>query len=250
MNLSETITFLFIGLAVLLAVGIVWFLFRKRKKWAIGLTSLLVAGYIGYYVYYPYLQVSVHAEKYEQVSEYLETNYPDREFTIIPEHYEVGYTVGHFDINDIKTPDIGVGLYVDKNGLIEQTGYWTDGAFPTQGELWRELEFTYGESYTLDKDDIEITKQDEWIEGELTVFALAIDNMPAIAVYEYSTGGYGSLDLQVAENDLVVFAEMEKYTFVYIDERHKGETAVIVLKNGETISVDVSEHKGKLFVVE
>lgn len=250
MNPSETITFFLIGVAVLFAVGIVWILFRKRKRWAVVLTCLLVAGYIGSVAYYPYLQVSVHAERYEQVSEYLETHYPDREFTVIPEHYELGDMVGRFDISDIETPFKGVTLNVDDNGEIKQVSYWTDGEFPTQQEVWRELEFTYGESYTLDKDGIEITKQDEWIEGELTVFALTIDNMPAIAIYEYSTGGYGSLDLQVVENDFVVFAEMEKYTFVYIDERYEGETAVIVLKSGETISVDVSEHKGKLFVVE
>ncbi len=250
MNLGETITFLFIGLAVLLAVGIIWFLFRKQKKWAIGLTSLLVAGYVGYYVYYPYLQVSVHAEKYEQVSEYLETNYPDRRFTIIPEQYEVGDTVGVFNINDKETPDKGVTLHVDDNDKIQQISNWTDGRFPTQEELWRELEFPYGETYTLDKENVEITKQDDWIEGELTVFALTIDNMPAIVIYEYSTAGSGMLDLQVAENDLVIFAETEKHTFIYVDERYEGETAVIVLENGETISVDLAERKGKLFVLE
>lgn len=251
MNLSETITFFFIGLAVLLTVGIVWVLLRRRKRWAIVLTCLLVVGYVGYCAYYPYLQVSVHAEKYGKVSEYLETNYPDREFTIIPEHYEVGYTVGVFDINDKETPDLGVTLHVDDNDEIEQISNWTDGGFPAQPELWQELEFSYGETYTLDRDDIEITKQDEWIEGELTVFALTIDQMPAIAIYEYSQAGYGLMNLRVAEDGLVISAEAEGQVFIYIDERYKGEMANVLLENGETVSVDAAAaYKGKLVLME
>ncbi|TWT05413.1 hypothetical protein FQV26_13330 [Planococcus sp. CPCC 101016] len=250
MNPSETITFFLIGVAVLFVVVVVWILFRKRKKWAIGLTCILVAGYIGSVAYYPYLQVSIHAERYEQVSEYLETNYPDREFTVIPEYYEAGYTVGVFDVSDKETPDIGVTLHVDDNDEVQQVSHWTDGGFPTQQELWRELEFTYGEAYTLDKDDVEITKQDEWIEGELTVFALTIDNMPAIAIYEYSKGGYGLLDLQVEKNDFVISAEADGYTFIYVDERYEDEKAAIQLENRETISVNTADHGGKLFVVE
>ncbi len=250
MNPSELITFFLIGLAVLFVIAIVCIIFRKRKKWAIALTSVLVVGYIGYVAYYPYLKVSIHAEKYEQVSEYLATTYPDREFMIIPGQYETGYTVGRFDVNDKETPDAGVTLYVDKNGQVQQTGSWTTGEFPTQQELWRGLEFDYGESYTLDRDNIEITKQDEWMDGELTVFALTIDGMPAIAVYEYSRAGYGLMDLQVAEDDLIVSTSAEGHTFIYVDERYEEETAAVPMGDGETISVDATEHKGKLFVIE
>ncbi|ANU11950.1 hypothetical protein BBH88_17670 [Planococcus antarcticus DSM 14505] len=250
MSLSETITFFLFGLAVLFVVAVAWIIFKKRKKWAIALTSVLVVGYIGYYAYYPYLKVSIHAEKYEQVSEYLVTTYPDRKFMVIPEQYEEGDTVGYFDVNDEETPDMGVSLHVDKNGQVQQTGNWTTGEFPTQQELWRGLEFGYGESYTLDRDNIEITKQDEWIDGELTVFALTIDGMPAIAVYEYSRAGYGLMDLQVAEDDLFVSTSAEGHTFIYVDERYKEETAAVLVGDGETISVDAAEHKGKLFMFE
>lgn len=250
MNLSETITFFFIGLAVLLTIGIVWVLFRNRKKWAMVLTCLLVVGYVGYFAYYPYLQVSIHAEKYDQVSEYLKTNYPNRTFTVIPEQYKAGDTVGVFYINDKETPDIGVILHVDDNDEIEQIGNWTDGAFPTQQELWQELEFSYGKTYTLDSDNIEIKKQDEWIEGELTVFALIIDKMPAIAIYEYSKAGYGLLDLQVAEDDLVISAEVDGQVFIYVDERYKGKMADVLLENGETVSVDATAYKGNLGLLE
>ncbi|WP_142828086.1 LPXTG cell wall anchor domain-containing protein [Planococcus soli] len=250
MNPSESITFFLIGLAVLLVVGIVWILFRKRKKWAIVLTCLLVAGYVWYYAYYPYLKVSVHAEKYEQVSEYLAITYPDRKFIVVPEQYEEGYTVGSFDVNDKETPGIGVTLYVDDNGQIQQPSNWTNQGFLSQRELWRELEFHYGENYTLDSDNIDITKQDVWIDGELTVFALTIDGMPAIAIYEYSNGDYGLLDLQVAEDKLFISAEAEGYTFIYVDERYEGETEAVLLGNGKTISMDAARYKGKLFMME
>ncbi|ANU26258.1 hypothetical protein I858_004330 [Planococcus versutus] len=250
MNPSEVITFLLIGLGVLLVIAGAWIIFRKRRKWAIVLTTLLVVGYIGYVAYYPYLKVSIHAEKYEQVSEYLATTYPDREFMIIPEQYEEGNTVGYFDVNDEETPDMGVSLHVDKNGQVQQTGSWTTGEFPTQQELWRGLEFDYGESYTLDRKNSEIIKKDEWIDGELTVFALTIDGMPAIAVYEYSRAGYGLMDLQVAEDKLFVSTSAEEHTFIYVDERYKEKTAAFLVESGETMSVDATEYKGKLLVVE
>ena len=67
MNPSENIYFFLIGVTVLAVIILSWFIFRKRKKWAIALTSVLVIGYAGYYVYYPTLKVNTHAERYEQV---------------------------------------------------------------------------------------------------------------------------------------------------------------------------------------
>ena len=186
MNPSESISFLLFGLLGLVIIAVTWFVFRKRKKWAIAVTALLVIGYIGYYAYYPTLKMNTHAAKYDQITEYLESNYPNRQFTVRPEHYGDGHTVGTFDINDKETPEMGVTLIVDDEGEARQIGNWTDGGYPDQKNLWEELEFHYGKDYTLDREDGEITRKDEWINGELTVFALTIDGNPAIAVYEYS----------------------------------------------------------------
>ena len=58
------------------------------------------------------------------------------------------------------------------------------------------------------------------------------------------------LDVQESQNGDIVSAEAGSYVFVYIEESYKEETAEVMLQNGETISVDAAEHKGKLFVTE
>lgn len=250
MNPSEWITFTLFGFLLIIIIAIAWFVFRKRKKWAVAVTAVLVIGYVGYYAYYPTMKTNAHAAKYEQLVEYLETKYPGQQFTIRPEHYEAGVTVGTFDINGAETPDMGVTLRVDDEGEVRQISTWTGGGYPEQRDLWKDLEFHYGGDYTFDREEVEITKQDEWIDGELTVFALNIDDRPAIAVYEYAQGGYGRLDLQESQNGDFVSAEIEGYVFIYIDERYPNETAEIELQNGDSISVDAAEHKGELFIAE
>ncbi|HSI67443.1 MAG TPA: hypothetical protein VK947_08515 [Planococcus sp. (in: firmicutes)] len=250
MNLAESITFMFYGILLLFFIAIAWFVFRKRKKWAVGVTAVLLIGYIGYYAYYPVSQANEHAEKYEQVTEYLASNYPDRQFTVIPKRYEVGYSVGTFEINERDTPHMGVTLHVDDEGGVQQLSNWTNVEFPQQQDLWRELDFHYGGNYTLDRESVEITKQDEWIEGELTVFALDIDGKPAIAIYEYLQAGYAMLDLQESENEAFVFAETEGRVFVYIDENYKEDTVEVVLQDGTMFSVDTADRKGQLFLLD
>lgn len=96
MSPGELIYFLAIGFVVIAASIVLWFIFRKRKKLAIMLASILVIGYIGYLLYYPTLKTNTHTEAYETVGEYLGKSYPDKEFTITPKHYEEGFTVGDF----------------------------------------------------------------------------------------------------------------------------------------------------------
>jgi hypothetical protein len=114
MSPSEYIYFFLIGFTVLAVIMFIWLIFRKQKKWAIALTSVLVISYAGYYIHYPTLKVSMHAERYEQVMDYLAVNYPDKEYTILPKHYEEGYTVGNFQVNDIETPTSGVTFRVNE----------------------------------------------------------------------------------------------------------------------------------------
>ncbi|MBE4909863.1 hypothetical protein IMZ08_17650 [Bacillus luteolus] len=249
MSPSENIYFFLIGAIVLIVIIIfVWLIFRKRKKWAIALTSVVVIGYVGYYVYYPTLKVNTHEDRYERLVAYLGEYYPDKEFTILPEHYEEGYTVGQFDVNDIKNPTMGVTLRVDKEGKVTQIGTWSNQEYPTQLELWREIEFMYGETYTLNKEISEIIKRDEWIDGELTAFALTIDDMPTIALFNYSSKGYSLLELRKGDHEGFVSIEENGYVFVYIHERYQGETVTFQLKNGEEFTLNVDQHKGRLIV--
>lgn len=249
MNPGEILMFGLGGLGVLLVARVLFVVLRRRKRWALALSGLLVISYIGFFAYQPYLKAEAHAEKYNEVLAYLAVHYPEREFVVAPQQYEEGVVVGQFDVSDERTPEMGVTLQVGENGKVQQVSNWTSGEFPAQQDVWQELEFHYGENYTLDRERIEIAKQGEWVEGELTVFALAIDQQPAIAVYEYSPAGYGLLDLELAEEGSVVFVEAEGMVFVYVDEGFEGETADIILENGERMSVDASQ-KGELVVVE
>jgi len=246
MRPGDIITFLLLGLIVLTVIGIVWFIFHKRKKWAIGLTSVLLVGYIGYFFSYPTIQVNTHAKRYEQVMDYLATTYPEREFNVTPEHFEEGYTVGQFAVYDEDNPLQGVTLRVDKKGKVTQVSTWFDREYPTQEELWKEVE-SKGD-YTLDSKPKEITKEDEWIDGELTAFALTIDGKPAIAVFNYSNAGYGLYELKEGDKDGFVSVEVEGHVFIYIDEQYEGEIVTVPLKNGEEYRVNTDEHKGRLIV--
>lgn len=249
MSPAENLMFVVLGVGALLAIGMLFFVFRKRKRWALVLSGLLVISYIGFFAYQPYMKTEAHAEKYEEVIEYLALQYPEREFLVAPQQYEKGVAVGHFDVSDKQTPEMGVTLQVGENGDIQQVSNWTTGEFPAQQDVWQELEFHYGGNYTLNREAVEISKQDEWIEGELTVFALTIDQLPAIAVYEYSPAGYGLLNLEVAQEGSVVWAEIEGMVFVYVDERIEEQAADITLESGESISV-ADRQKGELVVVE
>ncbi|HSJ38143.1 MAG TPA: hypothetical protein VK945_07995 [Planococcus sp. (in: firmicutes)] len=250
MNPGDLIVYLLFGFLLLIIIAVAWFVFRKRKKWAMAVTAFLIIGYIGYYAYFPTLQENIHEAKYEQVTEYLATKYPEREFTVEPEHFEEGYYVGFFDVNDHETPEFGVTLGVKNNGEVFQTSSWDATGILAQQNLWKTLYYSYHDDYSLDSKKIEITKKDEWIDGELTVFALNIDDHPTIAVYEYSHGGYGTWALEESQTGDVVSVEIEGHVLIYIDERHPDETVEIGLQNGKTISVDAAQHKGKLFVAE
>ena len=248
MSPSENIYFFLIGVPVVAAIMFIWLIFRKRKKVAIVFTSMMVIGFVSYYAYYPTLKVNKHAKLYEQVILYLTEKYPDKMFAISPEQYELGYTVGDFNVNDIETPKIGVTLRVDKEGQVVQTGWWSNSNHPTQQELWREIEFNYDGPYTLDKGIADITKEDEWIEDELTAFALTINSMPAIALFNYTKGGYGLLELQQEEHEGFVVIENSGYVFIYVDERYQGETVTVNLEDGREYILNVNRQKGQLIV--
>jgi hypothetical protein len=250
MDLAESIVYMLYGFLVLIGIAIAWFIFRKRKSWAIAVTAVLLIGYIGYYVSYPIFKAHEHAEKYEQLTDYLASTYPDRQFTVVSERYEPGVSVGTFDVLESGVQDIGVTLLVHDNGRVYQISSWKNSDFPQQQDLWQELIFDYGGSYTLARGAIDITKQDEWIDGRLTVFALDIEGRPAIAIYDYSSAGYSLEDLQESEGEDFVSAEAEGRVFVYIHERFTGEAVDVLLKSGETISVDAAEHKGKLYTAD
>lgn len=247
MSPGELIYFSTIGFIVIVTSIVLWFIFRKRKNIAIILPTILFLGFIGYVLYFPTMKINKHSESYEIVSDYLDKNYPDRVFTVRPEHYEAGYTVGEFDVNDVETPTIGVILRVDKEDVAE-IGAWSSLKYPTQEDLWREIQSYYESPYSLNKDLAEITKIDEWIDGELTAFALTINDMPAIALFNYSKAGYSLLELQEGEPEGYVIVENEGYVFVYADERYQGKIISANLVNRQEFTFNVDQRKGQLII--
>ena len=244
----DLVNLLLIGSAVLALCGIVWFFLRRKRKWAIILSGALLIAYASFAFYYPTLQINTHAKRYDQLMGYLADKYPEREFTVTPEHYE-GYYVGSFTVNDTETPTMGMEMAVNRSGDITEASYWSKLDSLPQQELWKELEFSYGFAYTLDKKIPEITKLDEWIDGGLTAFALSINDNPAIALYDYSDGGYSQLDLQEGEHAGYSLAEHGGRVFIHVDENFSGDTLTVQSTDGTEYTLDTRQ-KGRLIVEE
>ncbi|MFF5996083.1 hypothetical protein AAGS61_15225 [Lysinibacillus sp. KU-BSD001] len=115
-------------------------------------------------------------------------------------------------------------------------------------ELWREIAFHYGENYSLDKEIAKITQKAEWIDGELTAFALTINDAPSIAIFNYSHEGYSFLELKEGERGQFVSVELDDYLFIYIDEHYEGEDVTIHSETGGSYTLNALEQKGQLIV--
>ncbi len=215
---------------------------------AIVTSIAIVIGFAGYYMYYPTIKKNTHTERFQQIQVFLEKTYPDKQFAITSQHYESGYIVGDFEISDLNTPLMGVTLRVHKDGHVSQIATWSKLDYPTQQKLWRVIEFYYGETYSLDKEIGEFTRKDHWIDGELTVFALTINDVPSIAIFNYSTAGYSLLELKEGERGKFVSVELDGYLFIYIDENYEGELVTIHTEAGNQYTLNAQEQKGKLIV--
>lgn len=248
MNAGDNIYFFLLGIGVLTVIGIIGFMLRKGKKTAITVSLALVVGYISYYTYFPTLQEHRHAERYQQLEAYLETTYPDKQLSISSKHYTAGDPVGEFNVHDTKTPKMGVVLRVDQEGQVAQVATWTNADYPMQQDVWQELAFSYGDAYSLDKEMPDIMKEDMWVDGELSVFALIINGVPSIAIYQYSNEGYGLVELKEGGSGEFVTTEADGRLFIYIDQHYPKETLTIHSLSGTPRTLQISEQKGQLIV--
>ena len=250
MRPGEMISFMLLGIIVFIIILSIFFILRKRKKLAVALTFPLIIGYFGYYIFFPTIQENTHEKRYQQLITYLNTTYPEKHLVIYPQHFESGVNVGEFQVHQLDTPEIGVTLRVQKDGSVSQLATWTNSTYPTQQELWRELQTNFLGNYTLDKEIPEIKKMDTWIDDELTVFALTIDGKPSIAIFTYSNAGYELIDIKEGKQGEIVTAEYEHYLFIYIDEHYAEDIATIHSKSGDTYLINALEQKGRLITNE
>ena len=248
MRPGDLISFMLLGIGVLIVILFICFILRKRKKLAVALTIPLIISYVSYFIFFPTIQENTHAKRYQQIKAYLSITYPEKHFVISPQHFEQGVNVGDFEVHHLDTPEIGVTLRVKKDGSVSQVATWTNSDYPTQQELWRNLQTIFLGNYSLDKEIPEIKKIDTWINGELTVFALTIDDKPSIAIFTYSHAGYGLIDVTEGKRGEIVTAEYENYLFSYIDEYYAEDSATIRSTSGDTYSINALEQKGKLIV--
>ena len=250
MRPGEMISFMLLGIVVFIVILLIFVILRKRKKLAIALIIPLMLGYVAYYISFPNSQENTHTKRYQQLEDYLGITYPEKHFVVSPQQFESGVNVGEFQVHQLDTPEIGVTLRVQKDGSVSQLATWTNSTYPTQQELWRELQINFLGDYTLDKEIPEIKKMDTWIDGELTVFALTIDDKPSIAIFTYSNEGYELIEVKEGKQGEIVTAEYEHYLFIYIDEHYVEDTATIHSKSGDTYTVNVIEQKEQLVIKE
>lgn len=111
-----------IGIAVIISIAVVLLLiiFRKRKKIARIIVSIIVSSYIVFVVIYPTILSNIHAKRYDELEEYLQNTYPNEEFYIHTRNYDKAIQLGDYDVSNKSTPNRGVTYRVTKDGEIFQ----------------------------------------------------------------------------------------------------------------------------------
>lgn len=249
MNAGELLTYLSIGLLVLVLMLIIGILLRRRKKAVLIIISLIAIVYIGLYFYDPVYKAKTHQQNYEQMVHYLKMQDPAHLYEVSPKIYEAGVYVGEFTVHRQGNPNFGSLFQVSREGEVFEKGSWYDIPHPTgEEELWEHLIFSFYEGFQ--KELPQIVKKDQWLEGEEAVFALTVDNKPALASFHYDQASLSQQPTEIAEDKDFVVLEKAQKLFVYASETLVEEELSLLLENGETLNVDVAGKKGRLIVLE
>ena len=244
---GDLIGFLFIGACMLGVIGLVALIFRKRKKVTLVVSALLLVSYGIYFFAFPSLQAAKHEKSYLVLTQYLAQQYPDQQFTIVPEHYEVGVAPGDFDVHDVRTPNRGVSLRVIENNEVVQIATWTKPV-DRQEDLWQELLLYYKETYQLGQPIDHIKKLAYYNEGSFTVFGLKVDGNMAIAVYDYFDGGYQLEAIEEFAHEEVVHLVHNDQLLVLVTDKNTASNVTITLANGEKRVFDVTPKQAQILV--
>ena len=114
-----------IAIIVLIAVVITLIIFRKRRKMARIIVSIIVGSYIVFFAIYPTIRSNIHAQRYDELEEYLQNTYPTEEFYIESRDYDNVIQLGDFYVSNKSTPNRGVVYRVKKGGeIIQLEGSW------------------------------------------------------------------------------------------------------------------------------
>ncbi|MEB2302428.1 hypothetical protein LAV72_22745 [Lysinibacillus xylanilyticus] len=109
-----------IGIAVIISIAVVllFIIFRKRKKIARIIVSIIVSSYIVFVAIYPTILSNIHAKRYDELEEYLQNTYPNEEFYIHTRNYDDAIQLGAYEVSNKSTPNRGVTYHVTKDGEI------------------------------------------------------------------------------------------------------------------------------------
>ena len=127
-NFLHPVDLLFlIGIAifVLILAIIILIIFRKRKKVARIIISIMVISYFIFFAIYPSIRTSMHAQRHDELAEYLHNTYPTEKFYIESRDYTTVIQFGDFYVSNKDTPNKGVVYRVKKGGkIIQLDGTW------------------------------------------------------------------------------------------------------------------------------
>jgi len=117
---QDSLFLILIAVIISIPVALLFIVFRKRKKIARTIVSIIVSSYIVFVAIYPTILSNLHANRYDKLEEYLQNTYPNEEFIIYSRNYDDAIQLGDYDVSNKSTPKIGVTYRVTKDGEIFQ----------------------------------------------------------------------------------------------------------------------------------
>ncbi|MED4699469.1 hypothetical protein P9436_10425 [Lysinibacillus capsici] len=117
---QDSLFLILIAVIISIPVALLFIVFRKRKKIARIIVSIIVSSYIVFVAIYPTILSNLHAKRYDELEEYLQNTYPNEEFIIYSRNYDDAIQLGDYDVSNKSTPKIGVTYRVTKDGEIFQ----------------------------------------------------------------------------------------------------------------------------------
>ncbi|WP_312128548.1 hypothetical protein [Lysinibacillus capsici] len=120
MKPQDSLFLILIAVIISIPVALLFIVFRKRKKIARTIVSIIVSSYIVFVAIYPTILSNLHANRYDKLEEYLQNTYPNEEFIIYSRNYDDAIQLGDYDVSNKSTPKIGVTYRVTKDGEIFQ----------------------------------------------------------------------------------------------------------------------------------
>jgi len=117
---QDSLFLILIAVIISIPVALLFIVFRKRKKIARTIVSIIVSSYIVFVAIYPTILSNLHANRYDELEKYLQNTYPNEEFIIYSRNYDDAIQLGDYDVSNKSTPKIGVTYRVTKDGEIFQ----------------------------------------------------------------------------------------------------------------------------------